>query len=245
MSVSAAPRAIIIGGGIGGLTAALALSKAGVRVSVYERAKDHAMKGMGVGLWSGALKALDRLGVGAKVRRFGYASTRGLISNEKGDIIQNVSLPEISRGRVPEIVCIERGLLQSLLLEALPFQTVEWSTRFIGFKETDDSVMAYFADRTPEKADFLIGADGFSSLVRLQLWGELVPQSRFAGYTVWRGVTRAYHDDVVTEIWGPGQRFGSIKIDPEHVHWYAVANTREGFASLPQESQRRFLLEQN
>ncbi|MGW4247885.1 FAD-dependent oxidoreductase, partial [Nocardia sp. NPDC004722] len=77
-------NAIVIGGGIGGLAAAIALSRRGWRVEVLERAADVGETGSGITLWSNGIRALDALGVGAEVRAAGLVETGGGIRDRRG-----------------------------------------------------------------------------------------------------------------------------------------------------------------
>jgi 2-polyprenyl-6-methoxyphenol hydroxylase-like FAD-dependent oxidoreductase len=81
------PRVIVIGAGIGGLSAAIALTRAGIDVEVYERVPDLAPVGAGISLWKNALVALERLGVYEAVRALGVPGANAGLRTWKGDVL--------------------------------------------------------------------------------------------------------------------------------------------------------------
>ena len=83
-------RAMIIGGGIGGLTAAIALRRVGIDAQVYERAPELREVGAGIGLMGNALSALDLLGLGAEIRSQSLVGVPGCLRNPKGEFLVTV-----------------------------------------------------------------------------------------------------------------------------------------------------------
>lgn len=88
-------RALIIGVGIGGLCAALALRQAGIDVTVFERVTEMHEVGAGLTLWTNAVRALQKLGLTDALQAIGAASTRGSISSWQGEILSDIPVDEL------------------------------------------------------------------------------------------------------------------------------------------------------
>jgi 2-polyprenyl-6-methoxyphenol hydroxylase-like FAD-dependent oxidoreductase len=223
-------RAIIVGAGIGGLSAANALLRAGVEVSVFDRMPELREVGSGLTLWVNAMRSLDRFGAKEAVRARGAEVHR--IENRRWDGPSYKTLPI---GRIGEkygthSVSIHRGELQSALAQLLPDGTVNLSSECTGFDQDADGVTVRFASRREERADVLIGADGIRSTVRTHLFGQ--PQPRYSGYTCWRSAARIEHPrlepTVYTQIYARGSNFGVFPIGERYWSWYGTKMTPAG-----------------
>src|SRR5579864_5112614 len=107
--------ALIVGGGIGGLTAAIALRRVGIDVAIFERAKAFREIGAGLWLWQNALNALDTLGIGDEIRSVGVQNAHGGIRSAQGSVLvqRMPSRPDAAS------VAILRSELQAALLRAV------------------------------------------------------------------------------------------------------------------------------
>src|SRR6266511_1991959 len=112
-------KALIIGGGIGGLTSALALSRRGWQVEVLERAAQFTEVGAGLALWPNALHALDALGVGGSVRGRSVLKGQAGIRDAAGRWLSRTDTTELERRYGPTAM-IHRADLVDLLRAALP-----------------------------------------------------------------------------------------------------------------------------
>jgi 2-polyprenyl-6-methoxyphenol hydroxylase-like FAD-dependent oxidoreductase len=239
-------RSIVIGGGIGGLSAAIALRRAGFQVEVYERAAQLHPVGAGITIQPNAVLALRKLGLGEGVERAGAALRAGGLLRADGSAITRLR-PEFGARLVREvgagIVGIHRATLQAILLDALGSDALQLGRACSGFTANGAQVIAEFADGSRREADVLIGADGLHSALRAQLLADGEPS--YAGYTSWRGVTSercGLPDDFGGELWGRGQRFGGCCIDGGRFYWFAVANAPAGEREAdPAETKRRLL----
>lgn len=243
--MTAIRRAIVIGGGIGGLALAVALRRIGIEVAVYERTPTIREVGAGIALWPNALKALSRLDMLDPIRAICLPEQRGRIYSWRGDILQETSMTEIRRRFGAPVVVAHRSDVQLALLHALDPASVHLNAACTGFSQDATGVTAHFADGREARADLLIGADGLHSAVRAQLVGPQPP--RYAGYTAWRGIaTGEGLGDPGTgfETWGCGARFGLAHVDRRRVYWYATINAPEGGTDAPEgrkaEVLRRF-----
>lgn len=224
-------RALISGAGIGGLTAALALRKIGLDVSVFERADELRGAGAGLGLWSNATRALQSLGLTDSLREIGVPVKQGKILSSNGRVLSNISLGETP---ATGFLTVHRSELQSALLKELGDGVVVTDSECVGFAQ-DDGVTVYLRDGREERGDLLVGADGLGSTVRRQLFGNSEP--RYAGYTAWRGISRFEHELVRPgagfESWGRGLRFGCNNLGGDRVYWFASKNAPEGETDGP------------
>jgi 2-polyprenyl-6-methoxyphenol hydroxylase-like FAD-dependent oxidoreductase len=222
-------KALIIGGGIGGLATALSLRKAGLTVEVFERAPALEEVGAGIALWANGLRALDRLGVGEAVRAAGRLHDGGAIRSANGRVLLDLagfSLPGGEGGGW--LGCMtHRADLLSVLADAVGASTVHTGREFQRLELRQDRVTAAFSDGSVAEGDVLVGADGIHSEVRASLQGP-VPL-RYAGYTVWRWVAAFDEARVLTgETWGAGARFGQAALPGNRVYAYAAADAAPG-----------------
>lgn len=218
---------LMIGGGIGGLTAAIALQQAGIRVSVYERAPALHEIGAGLSLWANAVRALDTLGLAAPLLARGVPEGSGAIRTARGETLVEAASHDLERRYGAKSVIVHRAELQALLRDALPADVLHLGAALHSFTESGQGVCATFADGSTACGDVLIGADGIHSAVRAQLWGAAKP--RYAGYTAWRAVVPFPHAQLLPgETWGCGQRFGIAPMTDGRVYWFATQNAPEG-----------------
>jgi 2-polyprenyl-6-methoxyphenol hydroxylase-like FAD-dependent oxidoreductase len=194
-------RVAIIGGGIGGLTAANALRRAGVEVSVYEAAGELKEIGAGVALHANAMRVLRFIGVEDAVRKVAgksdYAVTRDGIT---GRVISKTSRARFAELQGIEPATVHRADLLDVLAAALPEGIASLAKRCVSVESTGSSAVARFADGTEAEADVIIGADGIHSAVRTSLFGPDAP--RFTGKICYRSVipTAAVRGGVLADV---------------------------------------------
>ncbi|HEY7275491.1 MAG TPA: FAD-dependent monooxygenase, partial [Trebonia sp.] len=138
-------RAVVVGGGIGGIAAAVALARAGIDVQVHEQAQQLAEVGAGVSLAPNGLRMLERLGVGEEVSRVGarYASAQLRLPDGRA-----VRYEPYQFAMAGQNVGIHRADLLALLAGQLPPGTVRTGHRCTGFSRDDGRATAVFADGT-------------------------------------------------------------------------------------------------
>jgi 2-polyprenyl-6-methoxyphenol hydroxylase-like FAD-dependent oxidoreductase len=192
------PRVIIAGGGIGGLSLALSLHQAGIRVRVHEAVRDLFPLGVGINLQPTAVRELTELGLGDALAEAGIATQRLKLCNKFGQLIYDEPRGLAAEYRWPQI-SIHRGELQLMLLRAVRERigdgNVRTGMRLRAFEQRGESVRARFNDEESgsdmfEEADILVGADGIHSAVRRQVYpDEGAP--RFAHQILWRAAVEA------------------------------------------------------
>lgn len=242
MTVPSSKSIAIIGGGIGGIAAAVALHRIGVDVSVYERVDQLREVGAGMMLWPNATRVLRELGLLEQVLERSGRNTHFLVRTSSGKILMSIAL---GRFDVPA-VCMRRTDLLSILLTALPKECLRLGYEFERLEQDSEKVRVYFKGGRVEEHDAVIGADGIRSRVRSELFG--VSEAIYRGYTVWRGLAR-YDGGAVppgfnSESWGKGMRFGILSTGHRRFTWYATANVRpdhvDAVHERKQELQRLF-----
>lgn len=228
-------RALIVGGGVGGLTAAIALRRAGIDATVFERAGASREGGTALTLWTNAIKALGRLGLADAIEGLSEPLVRGAFRLRRGTTLAETPLAELGRKFGAPNVVIGRARLQSVLLAALDPGVVRLGAGCVGVEQDGRGVTASLADGRTECGDLLIGADGLNSTVRAQLFGAERP--RYAGYTAYRAVVPCGHDRQERghgfESWGRGVRFGLVHSGPAEVYWFAAITAPEGRGDGP------------
>jgi salicylate hydroxylase len=183
------PRVAIIGGGIGGLTAANALSRAGIEVAVYEAAAELKEIGAGVALHPNAMKVLRAIGVEDSVRQVaGRAQWQVMRNWRTGRVIGKTSRSQqVASFGIPGAT-VHRADLLDVLAGALPAGLVTLGRRCTQVWPDGDVAVARFADGSEIEADVIVGADGIHSPVRASLFGPDAP--RFTGKICYRSVVR-------------------------------------------------------
>tara|TARA_R110000751_G_scaffold71441_4_gene144773 strand:+ start:35162 stop:36310 length:1149 start_codon:yes stop_codon:yes gene_type:complete len=183
-------RIIVIGAGIGGLAAGLALQRRGFKVAVYERAAEIREIGAGVVITANARKALRDLGVDedlqarsscVPVMRWGnYATGETLREILNATIAERYGLPTLQ---------VHRADLHGLLMQAVQANdgdALHAAHEFVGLEQDDEGVTARFANGFTDRGDVLIGADGNASTIRSQLFPGEAPS--FAGQVAFRAL---------------------------------------------------------
>ncbi|HSE18526.1 MAG TPA: FAD-dependent monooxygenase [Pyrinomonadaceae bacterium] len=216
-------RIAIIGGGIGGLTAALAFQQSGFQAEVFEQAPELLEVGAAIAMWSNAVRVLKRLGLAEKILAHGGVVEELRWMDQDGFQLNRV---RISDAQTPA-VALHRSDLQRTLWQALPQSTIHLGHTIVDQKQQRDKIVASFANGHTVEADFLIGADGIHSRVRSQLINDGDPIQR--GYTIWRGTSpitpSAIPPGVGIELYGRGKRFGIGPVGLGRTGWWASANT--------------------
>jgi 2-polyprenyl-6-methoxyphenol hydroxylase-like FAD-dependent oxidoreductase len=180
-------RVAIIGGGIGGLTAANALSRAGMEVAVYEAAAELREIGAGVALHANAMRVLRAIGVEDAVRKVAGWSQWQMTRNWKtGRVISKSTRQEAAAAFGLEGATVHRADLLDVLAGALPGGIVTLGRRCTEVLPDGDIAVARFADGGEIEADIIVGADGIHSPVRASLFGPDAP--RFTGKICYRSV---------------------------------------------------------
>ena len=183
-------RIVIVGAGMGGLTTALAMKKAGYEVELYDRVRELRPAGAGISLWSNGIKVLNQLGLGPDIAAIGGPMKRMTYRTNDGDMLTDFSLdPLVNRvGQCPYPV--SRTDLQRMLLHAFGVDKVTLNSKCIGVEQTADNATAIFENGHRATGDVVVGADGTHSIIRETVLGHPT-ERRYAGYVNWNGLVDA------------------------------------------------------
>lgn len=240
---------MVVGGGIGGLAAAIGLRQIGWQVHVVERSATLGEIGSGLALWANALAALDVLRVADDVRAIGSVSLSGGIRTAHGRwLMRERSVDPREQQSMAALLMVHRAQLYERLRAMLPTDAVQPGVTATDVDPEADpdvaSVTVVDADGRSRRlrANLVVAADGLRSRMRAALWPD-APAPAYAGFTAWRGVTEQPVDlteDVHT--WGDGEVFTYQRLLDGRVYWWATANLAEGttFDSDHAEALRRY-----
>jgi 2-polyprenyl-6-methoxyphenol hydroxylase-like FAD-dependent oxidoreductase len=225
-------RILIVGGGIAGLTTAIALQRRGFAPELVERAASWRVIGTGIIIQPNAMRPLRELGVasdleaaGAPVRRFQYL-------NKAGELLAEIDLAELWRG-VDSGVAIERGELQKALLRRLDRECCRLGVAVTSLSQHEGSVSVGFSDGGSADYDLAIGADGIGSTVRALAIDTTA--SRYCGQAAWRAIApiRRKNADEIQFWLGDGIFFTTYAVGAERTYGCAyVAETAPGYAPI-------------
>jgi salicylate hydroxylase len=181
----------VVGGGLGGLAAALSLHRAGFAVDIYEQAPELNEVGGGINMGPNAARILYRLGLGEALDRDAVRSLSAHVRRwVDGRTLQKAALNPVSSELygAPHLT-VHRADLQRIIAAGLPQERIHLGHRLIELEDKGDVVETRFANGSRIKADVVVGADGIHSTVRAQLFGAEEPA--FAGCVAYRGLVPA------------------------------------------------------
>lgn len=196
----AALNLLVIGAGMGGLTAALALQQAGHRVSVVDRVAELRPVGAAISVWSNGVKVLERLGLGEAVERVSGNMRHMRYATQDGELLSEFSLAPLYEAVGQRACPIARAELQRLLLEAVGERNVRLGVTCSDFDNDAEGITAHFDDGSRQTADLLVIADGTHSRLREKVLGHSVAR-RYCGYVNWNVRVPASTDLAPLDHW--------------------------------------------
>ena len=199
----------IVGGGVGGLAAGIALRKSGHEVTIFEQAAGFSKVGADINLTPNVVRAIDDLGAGDAIRRLGAMPTYRISRDWKtGDETSRLGMSKAAEERygAPQVT-IHRSDIIDALSQLFPKEQIQFAKKLKTLKQDSQGVELVFEDGSAVHYDVVIGADGIHSRVRTALFGEESP--RFTGIVTFRSVVpteRVRHVpeiEAFTKWWGP------------------------------------------
>jgi FAD-dependent urate hydroxylase len=217
-------KVVIVGAGIGGLSAHLAFDRAGFEVVHYERRPQLGPAGAGIVVWPDGVEVLRALGLGERLTAIGNRPDVLEVRGPDDRLLSALPLGEIwDRTGAPGYV-VSRTDLQDLILDAVGPGRVEMGTRCTGLEQSDTEVMVRFDGGLEARGDLAVGADGIHSAVR----GVVVPgvEPSYAGIASWVGIVPndgLHPVNVVVEYLGEGKRCGLLPLSNNRVYFNFAA----------------------
>ncbi|WP_312544204.1 FAD-dependent urate hydroxylase HpxO [Pantoea eucalypti] len=229
-------KAIVIGGGIGGMSSAIALEKAGIDVEVYEAVQEMKPVGAAISIWPNGVKCLNALGMKAALRELGgNMAFMAYHDGATGVPLTRFSMAPLVQqvGEYPYPVA--RAELQAMLIDTFGRERVQFGKRVIHVEQTADGVIATFSDNSQATGDFLIAADGTHSVIREYVLEEKL-ERRYAGYVNWNGLVtideRIAPADQWTTFVGDGKRVSLMPVSGNRFYFFFDVPLPKG---LPQD----------
>jgi 2-polyprenyl-6-methoxyphenol hydroxylase-like FAD-dependent oxidoreductase len=234
-------RALVVGGGIGGLAAAVGLRRGGWDVQVVERrtaADVAAQPGSGISIWPNGIRALAALGVHEQVLAGAALGGRSGVRVPSGRWLARTDIGEAVRGRFGlPLIITTRQRLAAGLAGALGAGRVEYGAQV---DAVDAAASVVRCGDQARAADLIVIADGARSRLRGAVAGA-GPGLRYAGYTSWRFIApRPAGPAEPAETWGrDGQRFAVVPVDADNVYCYATAACKPGGRAADEREELR------
>jgi 2-polyprenyl-6-methoxyphenol hydroxylase-like FAD-dependent oxidoreductase len=226
-------RVVVVGAGMGGLSAAIALEQQGHEVVLVERSNAAAKGGVGIAVGPNALATLARLGAAGDVLDRGNTASGRRVYDWRGR--------KLSEGPWKGGV-VRRADLYAALTSRLRSE-VRYGHTCIGVDQDERSATVRFDNGSEEAGDVVVAADGLRSTLRRQLFADGEPIYR--GSTSFRGVAEITHpliENHIIESWGRGRRIGLQNLGRGWTYWFTAWNTRPG-SFVPLAEGKRMLLE--
>ena len=223
----------IIGAGIGGLTAAACLRRAGIDARIYEQARGFSRLGAGIQQAPNAVRVLYALGLKDRLLAQAFQpETNDSRDYDTGGLTNSLPLGQsiLQRHGVPYFL-MHRGDLHAMLADLVPADVIRLNHKLVGLDQArDGGVRLRFSHGDVAEADAVIGADGVHSVVREFMLGK--EQPRFTGRVAYRTVfpTALLGDmrpDACVKWWGPDRHLVSYFVDPRRDEIYFVTSTPE------------------
>ena len=228
-------RVVVVGGGVGGLTSALALGRAGVDVEVHEKFAHIQERATGFTLWSFAIKALLQLGLDDP-ERIGQPIEFTEIHNQDGKLIEEMPVGDVSRRLGAPSCDVRRPDMQRALVELIGAERVKMGSEVVGVEQGDGTAEVVLADGGRSAGDLVIACDGVHSVVRDHVAAD--PQLRYSGYAAWSGLLDGFEHEGFgpnrhVEIWARGSKGGVADVGVGHARWYVVHKAPAGSRTGP------------
>jgi 2-polyprenyl-6-methoxyphenol hydroxylase-like FAD-dependent oxidoreductase len=222
-------RVLIIGAGPGGLTAAIALARAGIEAEVFERVQQMREIGAGLGLQTNAIRALLQIGVGEPMLERGVSVNQETYS-DGGQLLMRLPYHDVAvEHGDPGVIILSRTDVQDELLREVDRGRIHLGAECLGVEQDEGGATAEFADGRRESGALVIGADGLRSAVRAQIHSRIAP--RYSGFTSWRGISPSDPSLLPEHVFrlyiGPGVQFAIFPLR-DAIYWSGTLVAPEG-----------------
>lgn len=217
-------KAIVIGGGIGGMCAAIALRRFGIETAVYEAVKEIKPVGAAISIWPNGVKCLNWLGMKEPLRALGgpmhYMAYHDYLH---GQTMTRFSINPLIESVGERPYPVARAELQAMLLDTYGRDAVQFGKRVTHIEESAAGVTAWFDDGTEAHGDLLIAADGTHSVIRQHVLGYRT-ERRYAGYVNWNGLVEIDSSIAPADQWttfvGEGKRVSLMPVSGNRFYFF-------------------------
>jgi 2-polyprenyl-6-methoxyphenol hydroxylase-like FAD-dependent oxidoreductase len=240
----AVSKVLVVGGGIGGLTAAVALRQQGIAVDLIEIKPDLSVYGVGIIQPNNTLRALSQIGLAQSCIALGAAFPGWRIHDTTGKFLFDAPATDSAAPGMPPINGITRPLFHKVLSEAAigAGAVIRLGTSLAGIENRGAQVHVRFNNDTKTDYDFVIGCDGVYSDTRRRLFGEAV-KPRYAGQCVWRyNLSRPAGIEWGHLYFGPDSKVGLVPLSPSLMYMFIVTAEPEN-ARYPSPDLARMMRE--
>ena len=221
-------RAVVIGGGIGGLAAAAGLSAAGWEVTAFERATSLEPVGAGLGLAPNGLRALDTVGAGDELRAHAVPQEMGMRRPDGRWLVRSTTGKMVADRFGDSIILVPRAAVVDALVARVPDGVIALGTEVTAVTPGGKATARVVTTAGDLDADLIVAADGIGSTTRAFLFPDH-PGLRYAGFTTWRLITGPVREPVqMAETWGRGTIVGVMPLSDGRVYCYAAAPAAPG-----------------
>jgi 2-polyprenyl-6-methoxyphenol hydroxylase-like FAD-dependent oxidoreductase len=229
---------IIVGGGLGGLAAGLALRQRQVEAIILEQAEtiEQIQTGIGMVLWPNGMRALDRLGVADGVAAEANELEALLFCSRSGSELRRLTVEHLKQALGQPTVAFVRRRLHQLLTERIPDGMLHMGARCESLTQDASGVTVSLVDGRQVRGSVLVAADGVHSGLRAKVLGIGGPAFPPYRYTVWHTVIPFPDRSLLPEgifflYFGRGVRFNVFRVSrtDDSVYWSALAYVDEGF----------------
>ncbi|MFF1556253.1 FAD-dependent oxidoreductase [Streptomyces sp. NPDC058279] len=217
-------HAVVVGAGIGGLTAAIALHRRGWRVTVCERAPEPPTTGAGIGLAPNALRAFDAIGVDAAHAAGSAVPTTMGVRRPDGQWLTRTDTADMAARYGMPPIAVPRQALTAALAAALPPEALRYGVAVTAVHDATGQPTIRTASGPDLTADLVVAADGIHSPLR-RAYFPAHPGLHYIGETAWRTIVDApdLHISAMSETLGRGERFGVTPLSDGRSYLYATA----------------------
>jgi FAD-dependent urate hydroxylase len=174
-------RAVVVGAGIGGMSTAIALTRIGWDVDVYEQVRENRPVGAAISVWSNGVKAMNYLGLGDRIAEIGGRLEAMAYRWLDGRTMCDFSLAPVTQAVGQRPYPVARAELQAMLMDAWGRDRICFGKRMIAVESEAGGARVTFDDETTAMGDIVVAADGARSLGRDYVLGRTLSR-RYAGY---------------------------------------------------------------
>ncbi len=219
-------RVLVSGAGIGGLSAGLALKRAGFDVTVYERHPELRTAGAGLNVWPNGVRVLYDLGLREEFDRTANLLELYTTYSSTGELIGKEDLVEYrTRYRAP-VTGVYRKDLSAMLAQHLGDDELRFNHEIVRYEERGDQIVVHFSNGESATGDLLIAADGVYSAIRKQMMGDI--EFKTDKHVRWRGIFQVedagIHPKSEVDVIGDHGHLGWLPIGRGLAYWYAAGD---------------------